>query len=119
MDTSNGTTFSDLKPVSPWRMAETLIQVMQVVARPPRYLRLGKALIQIGATPEDLQAWYGEGGRWWTEDWRGQKGQHPTEFAIRETARRFLEAPTGLAGRRGAIASGVADAIARLNAHGH
>lgn len=92
MDTSNAPNAShaDIKPISPWVMAQTLIEVMQVVAEPPRYLRLAKALIQIGATPEDLTAWYGEGGRWWEEDWRGQQGQYPGEPAIRETARRYL-----------------------------
>lgn len=98
MDKSNapnagGSAGADIRPVSPWRMAEALIKVMQVVAKPARYLRLGKALIQEGITPEDLLAWYGEGGRWWEEDWRGKRGQHPTEFAIRETAKTYLGEP--------------------------
>lgn len=122
MDKSNapnagGSAGADIRPVSPWRMAEALIKVMQVVAKPARYLRLGKALIQEGITPEDLLAWYGEGGRWWEEDWRGKRGQHPTEFAIRETAKTYLGEP--VASRRGTIASAVEIAIARMSANGH
>lgn len=120
MDTINvnETNANDMRPVSPWRMAETLIEVMQVVATPSRYLRLGKALIQQGVRPEDLRAWYGTDGRWFREDWRGQRGQRPTEFGIRETARRFLDAPEEATGRRSNIASAVEAAIQRMNAHG-
>lgn len=116
MDTSNAPNAShaDIKPISPWVMAQTLIEVMQVVAEPPRYLRLAKALIQIGATPEDLLTWYGEGGRWWEEDWRGQQGQYPGEPAIRETARRYLHSEPVKA-RRNNIAAGVEAAIARMS----
>lgn len=118
MNTSTDGQASEIKPVSPWRMAETLIDVMQVVAKPARYLRLGKALIQQGVTVDDLRAWYGKDGRWFREDWRGKRGQAPTEFGIRETARHFLEAPAEPTGRRGAIASAVEAAIERMGAHG-
>lgn len=115
---------SDITPVSPWRMAEALIKVMQVVAKPPRYLRLGKALIQEGVTPDDLMTWYGKDGRWWKEDWRGKAGHPPSETGIRQTVKTYLaagrsggnQAPTSA--RRSNIASAVEAAIARMNAHG-
>lgn len=40
--------------------------------------KLGKQLKDAGYTLEDLQNAYGPDGTWWTDDWRGKKGQEPT-----------------------------------------
>lgn len=76
--------------VNAWTMAEAVIVVTGYLGQPNRFLKLGRDLIAAGATPGDILALYGEGGRYWLEDWRGKNGQRPSEHAIRETVNDYL-----------------------------
>jgi len=86
------TTTTEVETVTPWTMAEAIIDVTGYLAQPTRFLRLGKELIAAGATPVDVRRLYGLGGRYWLEDWRGKNGQRPSEHAIRETVTEYLHA---------------------------
>ena len=88
--TEQETTTSEVEAVTPWTMAVALIEVTGYLGQPTRFLKLGRDLIAAGATPGDVRTLYGQGGRYWLEDWRGKNGQRPSEHAIRETVTEYL-----------------------------
>jgi hypothetical protein len=53
-------------------------------------LRDARALFKAGYTIEQVFKIYGKGGAWWSEDWRGKKGDYPRLRNIRETIAGFV-----------------------------
>jgi hypothetical protein len=58
-----------------------------------RLAREAKDLIQAGYSVDQVQAVYGAGGVWYSQDWRGQKGELPQVGVIRSTIAQLLAAP--------------------------
>lgn len=56
--------------------------------------RLGKSAKNLrvaGYTPEQVEDTFGEGGTWYSRDWRGKKGQKPTPELVVEQIKNLLE----------------------------
>lgn len=79
------------------KMVGTLCALMPHLSGPKRWVRLASELVRAGATAEFIAAVYGEGGRWYSDDWRGQRGQAPNETGIRETVVKWLHQPAEVA----------------------
>lgn len=78
------------KPKTPQQlMIDTLCSVMglEVNLNAARVARLASELVGMTVTPAQIESVYGEKDTawWYQQDWRGKKGQKPTETAIRET----------------------------------
>jgi hypothetical protein len=63
--------------------------------------KLARALKAAGCTPGEILRYYGQvdpGNGWWwyTADWRGKRGQRPSENGIRETCK-LWEQPIAVA----------------------
>lgn len=50
-----------------------------------RYAKTAHWLVKRGYTPEQVREHYGVDGDWYMHDWRGQKGQAPTQKDVRDT----------------------------------
>lgn len=77
-------------------MIESLCSVMglEVNLNASRVSRLASELVKMTVTPAQIQSAYGAGDTWWyKDDWRGKRGQKPTESAIRETLNSAAAAP--------------------------
>jgi hypothetical protein len=64
--------------------------------------RLNKLASELsGYTAVDIRRWYGPGGWWYQEDWRGKQGQAPALLQIPETIRKAREraAPGNVVGK--------------------
>jgi hypothetical protein len=62
----------------------------------PRYSPFAKKLLTGGYTADQVAAHYGEGGWWYLHDWRGRRGDAPSEYHIKDTIKtavEFKEAP--------------------------
>lgn len=68
-------------------MIETLCSVMtlEVSLNASRVARFAKQLLDLSITPEQIESGYGQQSRYYLVDWRGRKGQAPTERIIKET----------------------------------
>lgn len=78
------------KPKTPQQlMIDTLCSVMglEVNLNAARVARLASELVRMTITPTQIESVYGASDTawWYQQDWRGKKGQKPTESAIRET----------------------------------
>ncbi len=92
-------TETTVEVVTPWTVAEAVKDVTRYLGKANRFLVLGKDLVAAGATPAWVRATYGEGGRYWSEDWRGKRGERPSEHAIRETVMEYLHSEPAQAPR--------------------
>jgi hypothetical protein len=85
------TTFSAAKPPrktsAQQEMIEALcsVMVLNVNSNASRVSRFAKELTELTITPAQIILSYGEGSGYYKVDWRGKKGQPPTEKVIRET----------------------------------
>ena len=52
--------------------------------------RLFREAKAIGMTAEEILRYYGDGGWWYTNDWRGRVGHPPSTSTIRETWGRWM-----------------------------
>jgi hypothetical protein len=50
-----------------------------------RLAKRGRELFSAGYTVEQVETWYGQGGWWYKNDWRGHRGQPPTAEQILAT----------------------------------
>jgi len=76
------------KPKSPQQlMIDTLCAVMglEVNLNAARVSRLASELVKMTITPAQIESKYKAGAWWYKNDWRGKRGQKPTENGIRET----------------------------------
>lgn len=85
----------------PDRMVAALADVM--VRDPhPSMDKLAGEIIGRGISPEQIRVWYGVGGWWYREDWRGKRQETPNISTIRETLRKARESGDGNGGTAGA-----------------
>jgi hypothetical protein len=80
-------------------MIEALAEVtrMDMELNRARIAKDAKSFVLAKYTPELIISIYGERqgrkGKWWTDDWRGKKGQIPGLYQIRETIAGFAKSP--------------------------
>lgn len=79
-----------------WLMIVALAKVMRMDAKinAKRLGVLAKELVGGGYTPEQIAAAYGQGGRYWSEDWRAKQANPspPNASTIRETVLLYTSA---------------------------
>ena len=77
------------KPRSPVHlMNEAIIEITKTntkLVAYTRYMRYAKSLVEADYTADELLLWYGEGGWWYTEHWKGQRAAPPTQNDISQT----------------------------------
>ena len=80
---------AEQKPKSPVHlMNEAIIEITHTntkLVAYTRYMRYAKSLVEAGYTAEELVLWYGDGGWWYTEHWKGQRATPPTQNDISQT----------------------------------
>lgn len=86
----------DKEKVNYFPIASALSSVCQMPFDPNkgRLFKESKELCRADAppvTPDEIAAHYGPGGWWYSNDWRGQKGELPTLGAIRQTWGQWLK----------------------------
>lgn len=69
----------------PWIMTLASVCGMDAKLAGRRLAKRGKELWAAGYSVEQIEQWYGEGGWWYREDWRGKKGSFPTPEDIQAT----------------------------------
>lgn len=79
------------KETTPAEILTPVVQALATVTNTdinlnyPRLAKEAKALVVAGYTSEQITKTYSPGGRWFNDDWRGQKGNIPSLAAIRDT----------------------------------
>jgi len=71
-----------------WEMAIAIIQVCKdnpQLTSPKRYLKFASSLIELGYTKEDILKWYGHGGWWYKNQYKGEMGNPPNQYNISKT----------------------------------
>lgn len=89
------------------KMIEALGEVTGMIAdlNGSRLARLATSLLDMGATPALVRQHFGRGGTWYEEDYRGKRGEWPSEAAVRENIFRFARPRTSTATSKNADGS--------------
>jgi len=84
-------------PNETYALAQALAEVCNMQLEPNKGQLLAEAkrllLAEPHPTPDEVASHYGDGGWWWMQDWRGQKGEWPKPSAIRATWGQWLKQP--------------------------
>jgi len=78
-------------------MADAILEVTGIDKKLnfSRAAKEAKDLISAGYSPDQIRKVYGQGGTWYSKDWRGQKGEVPQIGLIRSTIAQLLTAKPG------------------------
>lgn len=69
------------------------VMIMDIGLNATRLGHLASDLLKSGILPDTIRAIYGEGGVWYSEDYRGKQGEPPNESGIRGTIKKLHEMP--------------------------